>query len=124
MARYINAGDETVVFRDDRPGKQYVAPGKEFDLVGDQHAPVIEAIPGVERARPAPRAEAAPATPERPPTVAELRARAEGLGLDVPSNARRADLEAAIATHEADHGGTEPADDPSASSDGEAGGRP
>ena len=63
-------------------------------------------------------------------TVAQLRTRAEALGLSVPARARKADLVAAIATAEMapepaaepDEGGTStPADDPDATSSEEAG---
>jgi hypothetical protein len=43
---YRNAGAGVLVFRDDA-GKHFVAPGEPFDVVGAQHRPMVEAIPGV-----------------------------------------------------------------------------
>lgn len=79
--------DKGLVFRDDA-GKHHVQPGETFQLVGDQHAPVVEGLGAVEVP-----------TPEPPPpdaTVEELRAAAEALGVPVPAKARKADLRAAV----------------------------
>ncbi len=96
MASYRNTSGSRLAFRDDS-GKRFVAAGQEFSLVGDQHAAHVSRLPGVVEVQ-EPVAET-PAAPER--TVVELRARADELGVAVSSDARKADLEAAVATAEA-----------------------
>lgn len=78
MARYRNTSAEPIYFRDDA-GKHEIPAGDSFDVVGDQHLPLVESLPGVELA-----------------TVDELRADATAAGATVPANARKADIVRAI----------------------------
>lgn len=83
MTLYRNAGDAPLFFRDDAPDKHEIAPGDTFTIQGDQHADRIAAMEGVV-----------------PATVAELRDRADDLGIKVPAKARKAELADAVAAGE------------------------
>lgn len=86
MSIYRNASDEHIVYRDDS-GKHRVKPGGTFELVGEQHAPMVEAIPGVEEA-----------------TADQLRTAAEERGVTVPARATKGTIKAAIADADATEG--------------------
>lgn len=90
MVTFRNASAETLVFRDDAPGKHIIPPGETFDVVGDQHVPYVSSMPGVESAtaQDVPRG-----NDDKPMTVAELRAGLAELGVEAPGKAPRAVLE-------------------------------
>jgi hypothetical protein len=89
VTTYRNTGKSEVVFRDDSPEKRFIAPGETFTLVGSQHAPVVEALEGVEAV-----ADPEPIAPDA--TVEELRAAADKLNIRVPANAKKAELREAV----------------------------
>lgn len=123
-------------FRDGTGAKRRVLPGVPFTvdadtsaiLLTDPHVSVFEASDKGSARNEAPGPDA--------PTAADLRTRAEALGLTVKARDTKAEVAAAIAAEETrlaeeaaasssgegeQEGGSKPADDPDASSSGEAG---
>ena len=88
MTVYRNTGGEVVAFRDDA-GKHVVQPGETFTVVGAQHEAHVQTLGGV-------RSAATPEPVSADATVEELRAVAGKLGIQVPANARKDELRAAV----------------------------
>jgi hypothetical protein len=118
MTRITNTGSATVVFRDDA-GKHWLEPGQTAEVAGEQHLPYLLTLDGIRLAGPdVPRGSDVP-----PSGTAELRAWLTDRGIPFPPKARQQELELLVL--EALHpGGKVPADDPFATSGGEAGDHP